>query len=770
MKETYRAMEEAIVSLAKAGASLGLVNHLGTMAQVAIEDSRLDLALLNVRAAIEWGQKVGTANLETLQEMEARLMATVGVPFRSVVEECEVLKDQVRRLLRRAARKRMLEGKLNPDLRFEYEVTAREFETIVEPATVCEDLELFSLEREVVAGRMVIELRANATPVTVPSIASVAKRLELTTLERDVLVTAMMPAISEDFLRAYMRVWGDYLKREPDVAFLSTLVALNEAEEREARLSLEEDSKLVMLRLLTLHAPEGRDGCQALRKAVRVAPWLVRLALGHPQPARHTFRFSDIASKVATVAADALPALNPIKTFLGAEGAGLLVLYGVERQDLESAVLAASAGRPVLGVDFTTSSEDSSGDEVWEACGEAKGFGGVLVLDASEALEGNEDRVARAASAVVSWGQKAILLVTEDPERLPIGHIPSKAVRVETPDMKEQTRVWEVMLGDKKPKRPDTLYEVATRYPLSLAAIVRAALLVLQEGAEVTGEVLLDAARSQMPVRSVRLSQRVPPGFTWEDLVLPDEVLVALNEIVTYYRYREQVFDKWGFRRKLPYGRALSALFHGPSGTGKTMAASVLASEFKVPLFQVNLASIISKYVGETEKNLAMVFDDAARSKAMLLFDEADSLFARRTTGSTAIDRYSNLEVNFLLQRMEEYDGLVVLTTNQESLIDSAFKRRIRFKVPFPAPDAALREELWRSMLRGVGAVTKQIDYAALASRYELCGGAIKNAVLRAAFQAAEEGSPITMGHLLKAAIREYKESGHLVRERNATS
>lgn len=396
------------------------------------------------------------------------------------------------------------------------------------------------------------------------------------------------------------------------------------------------------------------------------------------------------------------------------------------------------------------------------------GLGGILVLDATKRGEGHDTVLADVIQALAQANVRAVLVATEYPEKIGAIEIETEVVRIGTPVAKDQVTAWERMLGSENDRRSQVLSEVAARYPLGLGAIARAASMARRGRVDNSMDGLLDAARSQMPVQKIRLSRRVPLVFSWYDLVLPDEVLVALNEIVTYYRYRQQVFDTWGFGKKLPYGRALSALFYGPSGTGKTMAACVLASEFRVPLFQVNLASIFSKYVGETEKNLWIVFEDAARSRAMLLFDEADSLFARRTSGGTALDRYSNLEVNFLLQRMEEYNGLVILTTNRESAIDTAFKRRIKFKIQFPAPDATLREKLWRSMLSGAGEIDQDVDYAALAARFDISGGIIKNAVIRAAFLAAEEGVPISMRHLVQAAIRECKEAGQLVRETDA--
>ena len=189
----------------------------------------------------------------------------------------------------------------------------------------------------------------------------------------------------------------------------------------------------------------------------------------------------------------------------------------------------------------------------------------------------------------------------------------------------------------------------------------------------------------------------------------------------------------WGFERMLPYGKALSVLFSGPPGTGKTMAASIVARELDLPMYRVNLASIVSKYIGETEKNLEQVFSEAQLAHVVLVFDEADSLFSRRTQVRDSVDRYANLEVNFLLQKMEAFDGVVVLPTNFESSLDEAFKRRIRYKVHFPFPEASVRSELWAAMIPGEADVDEDLDFGTLGEDFELSGGHIKNAVVRAA-------------------------------------
>jgi SpoVK/Ycf46/Vps4 family AAA+-type ATPase len=248
------------------------------------------------------------------------------------------------------------------------------------------------------------------------------------------------------------------------------------------------------------------------------------------------------------------------------------------------------------------------------------------------------------------------------------------------------------------------------------------------------------------------------PG--WDELVLPDDILLEVRELVAQVRYHKLVYDEWGFGKKLGKGLGLSALFSGPPGTGKTMAAAVIAGELGLDLHQVDLSRIVSKWVGETEKQLAQLFDAAEAGHTIILFDEADSLFAKRTEVKSSNDRYANLEVNYLLQRMESFTGIAVLTTNHDAAIDEAFRRRLSFRIRFPMPEADERERLWRSLFPPGARLGKDLDLSVLADRYEMSGGYIRNAVLRAAFHAANEGSGICMRHVVRAAGLEYAAMG----------
>lgn len=250
------------------------------------------------------------------------------------------------------------------------------------------------------------------------------------------------------------------------------------------------------------------------------------------------------------------------------------------------------------------------------------------------------------------------------------------------------------------------------------------------------------------------LAQRIEPLATWDDLVLPGPQLDTLREIAAHTRQMHVVYGDWGFAGKSTRGLGISALFSGTSGTGKTMAAEVLANELALDLYRIDLSAVVSKYIGETEKNLRRVFDTAEETGAILLFDEADALFGKRTEVKDSHDRYANIEVSYLLQRMEAYAGLAILTTNFRSAMDTAFLRRIRFIVNFPFPDTAQRAEIWRRVFPPQTPVDG-IDLGRL-TQLSVAGGNIRNIAMNAAFLAADAGEPVGMAHLLRAARGEY--------------
>jgi hypothetical protein len=295
----------------------------------------------------------------------------------------------------------------------------------------------------------------------------------------------------------------------------------------------------------------------------------------------------------------------------------------------------------------------------------------------------------------------------------------------------------------------------------SQAARVHAA----YHGEPVTAAHLRHGARAQNAASLERLARRVLPGAGWVDLVLPPATMDQLHELAARARHRDQVLADWRMRPGGGRGRGITALFAGDSGTGKTMSAEVIAGELGLDLYAINLATVVDKYVGETEKNLDRLFTEAAGVNGVLLFDEADAIFGKRSEVRDAHDRYANIESAFLLQRMESFDGLAVLATNLRANLDEAFTRRLDAVVDFPTPDERLRRALWERCLGGRLPRADDLDLDFCAAAVELSGGNIRSATLTAAYLAADAGRPVRMADLIRAVQREYRKLGRLCLE-----
>jgi len=287
------------------------------------------------------------------------------------------------------------------------------------------------------------------------------------------------------------------------------------------------------------------------------------------------------------------------------------------------------------------------------------------------------------------------------------------------------------------------------------------------EQKEIKLEDLYAASRLQSNQKLSELSRKIVPHYNWKDIILSKENKEQLKEICSQVKNHYRVFTEWGFDRKFSYGKGLSVLFTGPPGTGKTMAAEVIAKELSHDMYKIDLSGVVSKYIGETEKNLSKIFKEAETSNAILFFDEADALFGKRTQVSDAHDRYANIETSYLLQRMEEYEGMVILATNLQENMDEAFSRRIRFIVDFPFPDAENRLQIWKTHIPREAPVNDNINFELLSRQFQIAGGNIKNIVLNAAFLAVENGGMIGMEHIMQGTKREYGKIGKLWDEQN---
>jgi ATPase family associated with various cellular activities (AAA) len=429
--------------------------------------------------------------------------------------------------------------------------------------------------------------------------------------------------------------------------------------------------------------------------------------------------------------------------------------------------LAARAGRSLGVIDLSTIPRDPSraAPALEAALRRAMLRGLVPCIDGLELIssEDPDAKIQIGAALRNHPGPIAIRLPTEARIPLDPGYL-----LLDLPQRSEQLRAesWTIALERHHIELPDTS-ELAARYRVGPGIIERVCAEVARRPERPTDPAawireLDDAVRQHLENRLGTTANRVTRLASWADIVLPEDITDSLLELTARVRHRKQVYEQWGFDRSMTTSRGITALFQGSPGTGKTMVAGVIARDLGLELYRVDVSRITSKWIGETEKNLGSLFDAAEDGQVLLLFDEADSLFAKRTEVKTSVDRYANMEVNYLLQRLDSFEGIAILTTNFGNAIDPAFKRRLTYRVTFPFPDEEMREQLWRSLIPSQVPVQGKLDFAGLSQRFRLSGGYIRNAVLRAAFLAVEEGSALTHEHLERAIRMEFREIGKL--------
>jgi SpoVK/Ycf46/Vps4 family AAA+-type ATPase len=296
-------------------------------------------------------------------------------------------------------------------------------------------------------------------------------------------------------------------------------------------------------------------------------------------------------------------------------------------------------------------------------------------------------------------------------------------------------------------------------------AVAMARSLRTWDGETLQAEHLFAACRGQSSGKLDKLAHKITATYDWDDIVLPVDHLGQMREICAQMRHRRIVLETWGFDRHLAMGKGINTLFAGPSGTGKTMAAEIIATDLGLELYKVDLSTLVSKYIGETEKNLDKIFIAAGEANAILFFDEADAIFGKRSEVKDAHDRYANIEVGYLLQKMEEYDGVVILATNLRKNIDDAFIRRMHMSIEFPFPEEPDRHRIWQKVFPPEAPLADDVDLTFLARQFKVTGGNIRNIALLSAFLAAEEGKTIGMTQIVRALKREYQKLGKLVTE-----
>ena len=580
------------------------------------------------------------------------------------------------------------------------------------------------------------------------SLAELAARLGLTGLDCDLLLVALAPDLDRTFESLYGYLNDDVSRRQATVALALDLCGVS-VRSAAARAHLHPTAPLCALGLLTVEEPER----PFLSRSLRVPDRLVAHLIGddtpdgalaghlHPLPAPPQHDRGEEFTRFVDRLAGRLKAGPPLAVYLreGREGEGLV---------------CASAALHNAGVRALRFSGPE--DCVPSLLREARLSGSAVVV---AGLPEQPAPLIRALAAAVDvpvlitgprpydpqWCDQDPL-VLEVPKR-PAGtvHVWSDAL-AEEPGFDLQATVAPYHLPDDRVAR-------AVRAARNLAAF---------DGTRLSAAHLRLAARQQSASGLEQHARRIRPAVDWSDLVLPEKPLTQLRELALRARYRDRVLGDWRLSAGGGRGRGVLGLFAGDSGTGKTLSAEVVAAELGLDLYVVQLSSVVDKYVGQTEKNLERIFTEADRTDAVLLFDEADAVFGKRSEVKDSHDRYANMESAYLLQRLESFDGIALLTTNLRGNIDEAFTRRLDMVVDFPFPDGRQRRALWEHSLSRVPHADS-LDLGPLAADFELAGGSIRSAVVTAAYLAAGRGGPVTAADLLEGARREYRKAGRLV-------
>jgi winged helix domain-containing protein/ATPase family protein associated with various cellular activities (AAA) len=591
-----------------------------------------------------------------------------------------------------------------------------------------------------------------------------ARNFHLDDIDIELLLIAMAPDVDARFERLYGYLQDDVSRRRASVGLGLELCGLPSSSAY-ARSRLAPGAPLVDEYLVQVEENDRPVLTRPLRVPDRVAGHLLGSDIPDAVVAALAYQCEPAAPEQATTLVRWMRNESPSPSG-GGQGGGSRLAYIRERPGASGAALASSAfaqvGRPTLALDLERLRPEDDLPIVAALTAREAGLTGAgIVASPVEVL------ITRGLPAVRAFSEMPAMVVLVGARSWDPGWARDVPFICEAPipDAVQRAELWRRNLNGDTPPGLDLAGTMA-QFRLTAEQVHRAALAARMEAH--AREIPLDegelkaGARAQNAAGLERLARRIQPAVGFVDLVLPPDTMAQLKELLTRARYREQVLDVWKMGGPAARRRGLTALFAGPSGTGKTMAAEVLARELGLDLYTVDLATVVDKYVGETEKNLDRIFAEAERVNGVILFDEADALFGKRSEVSDAHDRYANVEVAYLLQRMELFDGIAILATNLRSNLDEAFTRRLDALVDFPEPEQEYRLKLWERSLGSAMPRAGDLDLAFLAESFKLAGGGIRNIVVAAAYAAAEQGQPLSMAHLIRATQREYLKMGRL--------
>ncbi len=624
-----------------------------------------------------------------------------------------------------------------------------------------------------------------------PRLHWLAQTFGLSRFDLDLILIALAPELDLRYERVYAYLQDDVTRRRPSVEFALNLLCRSPEDRLAGRQRLTGSAPLRRHSLLHVFPDPAQFQPPLLAHYLKLDEQVVGWLLGQlnldgrltpfcellepsARPAELTVR-AELQRAQAGLVARAQSAGRPLRLYFhGPSGVG-------KRRAAHE--LASDIGAPLVVVDLARALVATSDFEqtLTLLFRESRCRQAVLYLGGVDALLADERRLQyESLMAALAAGETTVVLAGRQPwapagpGRLGVIQVPFPF-----PKMAERRACWQRELAEAGWALDQLELEaLAGRFRLTPEQIVEA-VAAAGRGAEwrataqppderrrsapasrPTLRDLFSAARAQSGHHLATLTRKIEPKYVWADMVLPTDQLTQLSEICDQVRFRQVVFGAWGFDHKLSHGKGLSLLFAGPPGTGKTMAAEVVSAELQLDLYKINLSQVVSKYIGETEKNLDRIFTAAENANAILFFDEADALFGKRSEVKDAHDRYANIEISYLLQKMEEYGGIAILATNLRQHLDEAFVRRLQVAVEFPFPDETHRRRIWESIFPAETPRGADVDVDRLAREIKLAGGNIKNIALAAAFYAAADDGVVGMPHLARAARREYQKLG----------
>jgi hypothetical protein len=614
-------------------------------------------------------------------------------------------------------------------------------------------------------------LAAQAAGTRLPLI-ELCRNLQLDNVSIGVLMLAIAPHVARHYEDVFAWLQGDAALRAPQLDLALSLFAATTAERLRLRAQLSARSPLFASGFVWLADPPDAARVAEPARLITASPRLLRFLCGH-DGAEPEVEAVLARAPLPPATAALRRELDALRIALRDAGASAPIAL-VQTDDAPSALtatadLARDLGIPAVLIDLSRpqafrSSVESTMKAIFD---EARLQGAVLAIAGYDELPpATRDAALAATSAQLERFDGPVIAILHAPFDLrhELRHRPVLTLAIPSPDAAERADLWRSQLGD-RPTTDDDLRQVARSFRLGASQIRDAARLVtaLDAAAGPSPEHLHAASRAQSRHSLGDLAQRVAPWGRWQDLVVPQVSIDRLRDVIDHMHHRENVFLEWGLGQKVAVWRRVTALFSGPPGTGKTLSASLIAQALGLELFRLDLSGVVSKYIGETEKNLDRVFRAAHRSNAILFFDEADSLFGKRTEVKDAHDRYANIETSYLLQKLESFEGLAILATNFKKNIDAAFLRRIDVLVDFPMPAKEDRRRLWRTLLPASMPLAADVDLDFLADRFELSGGLIMNAIQSAATRAAAAHQPVGMVPLLRGVRDELHKQGKLV-------